>query len=495
MLQSFWQLHDTIIHKFTGKPTPAPSVGELSEGQGQNTDGQFLSPAELEKQLQMAASGSMDWAEVNRRYAMSAAAFSSQTGLREVLTCVSLLLKPAMGLLHSQLDMAGDDWEKKQQFSAASGEPRTYRVLEKHQLLHTAFSSVLWQMFQVPAAIPLSSFTRRVRSLLFRLLSQFVCALEFTMRRFHRSFPDQLFTLLDKRHETIQHVYGLPHCLRDYLAKDFFKSYPEEAACPEALAYLEALASMTDTDISSVEAGHASTREYTMQRNRGKVPTLQDVSAQTVFRFIAKRYAGNEPSESHARRAGQDQQQDSESQGKKKKQYNYCGPWKAFVHERLAGTAISKLNMPALAEEYRNLSHDEYQHYADLGLASSLKTARASIHTEVDVSSICHKDADTLALVSSQSLSMHEYEDFLRFQSQQQRKKTSENQALQKRIDETLSQLKPVAEVVNCLKESGGPALPTGLRGLPTGQISGVHFHEWTPPATQLAEERVDSGF
>lgn len=112
MLQSFWQLHDTIIHKFTGKPTPAPSVGELSEGQGQNTDGQFLSPAELEKQLQMAASGSMDWAEVNRRYAMSAAAFSSQTGLREVLTCVSLLLKSAMGLLHSQLDMAGDDWEK-----------------------------------------------------------------------------------------------------------------------------------------------------------------------------------------------------------------------------------------------------------------------------------------------------------------------------------------------------------------------------------------------
>ena len=110
MLSSFWQLHDRVISKFTGKPTPAPSAGEPSACQ--NTDGQFVSPVELEKQLQMAASGSMDWAEVNRRYAMSASAFGKQTGLREVLTCVSLFLKPAMGLLHAQLDMAGDDWEK-----------------------------------------------------------------------------------------------------------------------------------------------------------------------------------------------------------------------------------------------------------------------------------------------------------------------------------------------------------------------------------------------
>ena len=316
------------------------------------------------------------------------------------------------------------------------------------------------------------------------------------MRRFSKSFPDQLFTLLHRKPESTQHVCGLPVCLRDYLAQDFFQSFPGElATCPEALAYLETLASMTQ---SSVEAGHSTTREYSMQRNRGKVPTLQDVSAQTVFRFIAKRYNG--PAGSHAQSAattGREKQPNSESHGKKKKQYSYCGPWKAFVHKRLAGTAISKLNMHALAEEYRNLSHDEYQEYVELGLASSLKTARARPgHTEVDVSSICHRDADTLALVSSQSLSMLEYEDFCHLQSQQQRQKRSENQALQKRIDETLSQLKPVREVAHCLTESGGVALSASLRGLPTGQISGVRFHEWTPPAAQLAEERAsDSDF
>lgn len=186
MLHSFWGLWQRTVETFTGRPTAAPAT--VAED----------SVPSLDDHLQMAASGSLDWAAMNRRYASIAVAFSKEASLLDAMTCATILLQPAMSLIRGQLDMAGEDWEKRQQHESLQGRSRTYRVVEKaaETLLHKCFSSVFQILFEVPPGLPLQSYTHNVRSLLFRLLPGFVCALEFTMRRYSRSFPDQLFTLL-----------------------------------------------------------------------------------------------------------------------------------------------------------------------------------------------------------------------------------------------------------------------------------------------------------
>ncbi len=110
MLHSFWGLWQRTVETFTGSPTAAPATVAEEE-----------KLPSLDDHLQMAASGSLDWAAMNRRYASIAVAFSKESSLLGTMTCATILLKPAMSLIRGQLDMAGEDWEKRQQHVTLQG--------------------------------------------------------------------------------------------------------------------------------------------------------------------------------------------------------------------------------------------------------------------------------------------------------------------------------------------------------------------------------------
>ena len=87
---------------------------------------------------------------------------------------------------------------------------------------------------------------------------------------FHpEGFPFQLFRLLDL--EQAPHVHSIPQCMRDELTHAFIQQFPTVADGQkvQARAVIESLALSAEVDISRIECGHATVREYTLQRGRG----------------------------------------------------------------------------------------------------------------------------------------------------------------------------------------------------------------------------------
>ncbi len=253
---------------------------------------------------------------------------------------------------------------------------------------------------------------------------------------------------------------------------------------------------MVDTDISSVESSHSSTREYSMQRARGKVPTLQDVSAQTVFRFVAKKYF--EPRNKDAEDNNPDQGPDGDNGKplKRKKKNRFCGAWRAFLHERLAGRPLSKELIQELSRQYKALSHDEYQEYYELGLASSLNVGTVGVASNKSQGQghslalvLESPNADCATLVASPFLSMVDYDEFCFALRDQRRKRNQELKDHQHDMD-----LKHQKQVPNeqLLKElaKNGPALSHSIAPATKAfESCPLELYTWKPCAAKFAQD------
>ena len=110
--------------------------------------------------------------------------------------------------------------------------------------------------------------------------------------------------------------------------------YPDgKALCSVAcLAVLEALASQWELDIASVEAAHATSREFTKLRSRGWTPSLEAVSAKFTQRMSS--WASRaENVQSRSRRRRQEKPRRRSKHGGK----IGGGAWRVFVHEQARG--------------------------------------------------------------------------------------------------------------------------------------------------------------
>ena len=496
MLQSFWNLLERVICTYTGGPQYMPRSDGVQNADMGEEEGVVVDLVEENQELVQAglcAGNEVNWAEVNKQYAKKAAAFCTSVSFKEILAVCALVLKPAMSLLTLQLEMAGQEWEKRQQYEAFLGHKRQYQVVETALGTNLAdcFLRVLELLFDEPAAVPLSCYVRRARCLLFRLSSAMVSSLHFTMRRYENGFPWQLFRLLSDKSKAAA-VYGQPGCLHDNLATTFFEKFPspESGISEKGLALLELVASIVDVDISSVEASHASTREYSMSRSRGHIPSLDVVSAQTIFRFIRKKYEvysnPNMKEETQNTEVG-GAAADSSTKTRKKRN---VGAWNAFLHKRLNKRAITKQLCKDLAEEYRNLSHDEWIEYYELGLAFSLKAAK-SVGDHATALALVPANANLHSLVASPTLTMCDYDEFLKVQLAMRKEEASKRKKFQEDMIRSLKSVEGNQQLLSSLHQSSGSGVASSVQ--PIASSSFVQHFTWIPKAFDFAEASTAS--
>ena len=219
LLSSFWNLAERVLIEYTGyvkkDPFCSRSVGEpILQALRGGLDDEHLDPLpDLEDWADLFSTSATDaenkeagpanagedikktetqWAEFNKSVKKKVGAFVSFEHTRNDVVIVMQAIRPGLSLLHSALHMASDQWTAEQETQSASGKPRLYRVLEcaNNKFEDMCVFEVQQQMFAVPLALPLESYTRRSRSLLSRLQSALLCRAEFTIRHHHKGHSE-----------------------------------------------------------------------------------------------------------------------------------------------------------------------------------------------------------------------------------------------------------------------------------------------------------------
>jgi len=260
--------------------------------------------AELGEQKAPEAGGAPDWAVVNAKERVAAWRWLSQKPIGFIIL-IRQAMEPLRVLLTSQLDMAADVWEVREQSKVAkalkAGQPiegsRKYRLsiaadleLEGrcYQQLSIAFNEErLWRI------LPESCYTFEFRALTFRVLSRIGCLVEYYLRARHREWPFAIFRLLRAPAATPEVLAQKPCPVRmDAWSASMLREHPTLSG-PTFAAKLALTATMAFTDISRIEARHAALRRLLVGKsvqcptlsvaNLGSLWVTQQVRAQQAF--------------------------------------------------------------------------------------------------------------------------------------------------------------------------------------------------------------------
>eukprot|EP00971_Amphidinium_carterae_P146252 2899074-Amphidinium_carterae.5 len=322
-------------------------------------------------------------AEVNSRD-RSVASTWIQSSPWPNLLLMTVVLRPLERLLQSHFQMASAEFEEierkemmKAALSAAVGK-RQYRLavaasmkLEKQCLAELAnlFNDGhdVWQFF------PEASWTLALQVKAFILMSRVGCLLEHTLFARHSKFPCKLFLLLDQS-EAAESLTSVPKCMKDKWTKEVEAKYPTLTE-PSLLATLALQASIQPTDISAIEARHASVRRQCVLRScQTWCACLKQVSANFLLQSQSRALA---------RAKGSVQNKVIVSSRKtpkpRKRKPGRGGTWRAFIRLSTVGQTGSP-DLAALAKEYRERKLDgSLQHAEALGKVAKLVAHGSSL--------------------------------------------------------------------------------------------------------------------
>ena len=107
-------------------------------------------------------------------------------------------------------------------------------------------------------------------------------------------------------------------------------------------------------DISGIEAGHSSIREFTKQRGRGHIPGLEEVSAKSVCRFISKFHGHAKGEEPQHQQPEPQRDEPPEPQRRPPKRTGSGGPWRAFCSCESKGKRLTSDAIQDLKRKYRD---------------------------------------------------------------------------------------------------------------------------------------------
>lgn len=452
-----------------------------------------------------------DWYELQRIRKKRAALFTLFADLLERLVCARVGIDLGLSIIGDHLLLSSVDWEKQQVSKANSPTgQRTFPVVEiaKGSLLKSLHDRVIEKMWQVPEALHHENFTRRPRSSLFRMLSALVASMEAFSGRFHRSFPFAIFKLLDNdcTPSTAADIYKRRRCLRDDLAKQFFQLFPSETkgTSAAAAAWLQCVAYMVRLDIANVECVHSSIREFTKQRARGHTAPLTTVAAKVLCRWMAATHGA--PPEDDEK--GDDTHPEPEPESKAKVVKGGGGPWRAYCAERSAGQKLTRDYIRTLASEYRALTHDEFQHYKELGLRMTLQSRYARLRANMGsvpgvtgandgsgsgnhVAGYLQSSSDLLLQLGSnggviQLLALgsdfeERYKEFNSMLRDEGGKLFKANRLERKQQEEVVKPCSDAA-IANAVLSHGGPSLLEGLAETSLGSGHLVSHYHWKMP-------------
>ena len=312
------------------------------------------------------ATGDVDWSEVSRCMKDRFLTWASLKP-RDALVVIRLGTLPCFRLLHVLLERGSKAFERKQRLCKVKTGTRVYQVQEAARgTLIDAFFNHVWSSFQsTPKALPDSSCMLEIQALHFRLLSAGVCCVQQVLGRVWASYPVKLFRALDNGRDFVRD----PACMLDPLSlalKEVFESVTPN----EFQSLLSSVASEFSTDISQIEAKHASTRRILHTRNvQVKTPTLEDVSAGWVLRNnVISREDIIRPERPEPCVGLHSNKPAAKSESKPKPWKRKQGTWNVFVNQYFSGQGghgfagkWSTVEMQECAKAYKKLTVDELQ--------------------------------------------------------------------------------------------------------------------------------------
>ena len=263
-------LLEPMIERFTGGPVAAPSrldeadalLALMEWGPAFAAEAEAQAPElplpedDPDADAQAEAQGqAQSWAERNKNLKGKSRRWAQSHPFPR-LVCMLQVMALMGRVMHGFLHKSGRKWEHQQQCRAATGEGRTYRVVEAALAKDIdEFMSQLHVCFRdCPVALPLVSRTLAFRSLLFRTLSRAASASHALLRNVRRQHPFRLFKHLVE--DRAKELWEEPACCRDSLAEQFVQWFPSEAALRsgEAKAILQSLALEVECDIAGIDS-------------------------------------------------------------------------------------------------------------------------------------------------------------------------------------------------------------------------------------------------
>ena len=271
-------------------------IGDMEEAVPDQPMGAAAAAADDAPDAKVQASTDDSWAAINAKDRKLTLQWLEQGPL----ACMMLMrqaMEPLRVLFHSQFAKAGVEWELHQRAEAARAlarggsdlVAREFRVLVAaegklenklfEQLAQLFLDEGIWEV--IPQGDLTVSFTCKA----FRLLSRLGCAVEQLLAHPHRQFPICLFKLL--RHpELAADFIGVSKCQKDAWTQSVEDAYPSLGG-EEFMHILVAHANIQWTDISGVEARHASIRRQLMTRSiQTTTFGIADASAEWVFQNL-----------------------------------------------------------------------------------------------------------------------------------------------------------------------------------------------------------------
>eukprot|EP00971_Amphidinium_carterae_P108631 2150823-Amphidinium_carterae.1 len=295
-----------------------------------------------------------------------AVAWLQKKPLQDVI-CMRLCLQPLCTMMTAQFEVSCEHWELKQRSGVARilmGEtaeevaglvPRDFQVTIAANNLHSDMHKQQMNLLLQPAlwkCVPSTALTSQYRALAFMSLSRQGCVVHQLVTMVNTAFPTRLFTLMHHP-EHLEQMQTLPRCvLGEFSALEL--ELLSSCGPEDRLQRLQAYAAQWCTNISTIEARHASIR-------RGlHVKSVQTSALQFPFAsadFVAQCIRRGEGSKLSSRRCIPKKLVKSRPKVLitvvKKGDKRSGGTWHAFTSLAVSGSRKSP-NFRHVADMYRN---------------------------------------------------------------------------------------------------------------------------------------------
>jgi len=272
------------------------AMGEEREQQGEvaNVAPAPLAAATLPIKGKVADGDS--WAAVNAKDRALTMKWLGQRPLGHMIL-MRQALEPLRVLFHGQFAVASQEWEMHQRAEEARALARGMSCQRDFRMLVAAEGKLEGRLFKQLAdlfmkedlwqVIPTVDHTVGFQCTVFRLLSRIGCATEQLLSHPHKQFPYCMFKLL--RHPGMAVEFSaVKQCQKDAWSKSMQEAFPTLAS-EDFLATLVLHAHLQWTDISGIEARHASIRRQLVARSvQTRTLDIRSASAEWVFQNIRR---------------------------------------------------------------------------------------------------------------------------------------------------------------------------------------------------------------
>ena len=288
------------------------------------------------------------------------------------------VVSPVHVLLTDFLALASKSFEQKQRAKAATGQARTYIVLEAARgadvkLCMDELLSIICKN-RLQSTVSLQC---KYRAMRFCCASAALCCIHALLRLPRSGLPYQGFMLLeDASLAAAKKLLDTPACMKD----EFFTFLCQSFASPEALlsvpamGILECTALSLSVDISDIEASHSIVRDFINVHVKGWVSSLETLSSLHVLQQRRK-FLELTSTRASGAKLQERQKPGPKPSAPKTQRRGGGGAWRAFVSKKLRGLKFRYRNddtiFATLAGEYRGLSLEEKQRLSETGAAAS----------------------------------------------------------------------------------------------------------------------------